>query len=97
MTATDTLHAVAAIQATDHAYLGIRPADATPTEAPAVVISTRDPKGLAYALQEARERWPECPRWALIGSDQLLHLIDPTWPPELREFRAPSQLATFPA
>jgi hypothetical protein len=94
MTTAETRQVLEAL-ATDYAYIGIRPEDATPAEAPCILLNDHNVNGLQYALASAVDRWQTCQQWALIGSDEMLHLIDPTWPPTLRAFRQPAQLATF--
>jgi len=96
MTPPETRNALIALR-TDHAYIAVRPADATPAEAPAFLVEQHTVQSLDYAWAEARDRWPECPRWAIIASDELLHLKDPTWPPTLRALRSPITLTTFAA
>ena len=95
MTPTDTRQVLQALQRSDHKYIAIRPADSTPQEAPAIVLSEPTANALAYAMNTAGENWPDCSAWSLIGSDELLLQIDPSWPPTMRALRTPVEIATF--
>jgi hypothetical protein len=91
----DTRTLLQTLRASTHRYIGIRPADATPTEAPCIVLQERTANDLAYACTTAGQVWPECQGWALIGSDEQLVRNDPTWPPTMHALRMPVTLATF--
>ena len=83
------------LKLSDLPYLLIRPADATPAEAPGILLADKTAAGIAYALAAAAEAWPNCERWALIGTAELLERADPAWPPTMRAPRTPAQLLTF--
>jgi hypothetical protein len=95
MTIDDTRTLITAVQQCDYAYMGIRPADATPAEAPCIMLADATANAVADALAAASEEWPDCNQWALIGSDEQLIRANPQWPPRMRAFREPAQLATF--
>jgi hypothetical protein len=95
MNPATTRELLALLRDTSHRYTAIRPADATPAEAPGILIGGHAANDLAYAFDDAGEQWPQCQQWALIGSDELLIRIDPTWPPRMRSLRMPDTLATF--
>jgi hypothetical protein len=110
MTPTETLAIARALSSEDHAYIGIRPADATPgTTAPAFLLTDHTESSFSYQLACARLYWPACRRWALIGSDQINqehsdHMLNefqagppapPGVPPTLRTLTSPDVLTTF--
>jgi len=95
MTPTDTRAVLAALRASDHKYMGIRPADATPTEAPCIILGDASANALQYALSTASDQWPDCTDWELIGSDEALGLQGADWPPTMDALRMPATLATF--
>jgi hypothetical protein len=95
MTTTDSSNAIAALSKTDHAYLAIRPADATPAEAPGFLLAARSINAFNYSLQDAGKFWPDCHAWSLIGSDELLIQQGTDWPAGMNALRTPAQLATF--
>ena len=99
MTPTETRTLMQALRNSDHAFLGIRPADATPAEAPCIVLQGATANDLSYALVTAGQHWPECTEWNLIGSDEELSIAQP-WnadgtPSDLRALRMPDTLASF--
>jgi hypothetical protein len=75
---TDNITIVAkALHENDHAYVGIRPADATPAaSAPAFILQEQTLGGFSYQLEAAANYWPKCSKWALIASDYAS--ADPT-------------------
>jgi hypothetical protein len=83
-----------ALRASDHAYKGVRPADATPAEAPAFVLQDDTVGALDYAASAAADYWPEARQWELIASDEQLG-AQGDWPPGLAALRTPVTLATF--
>jgi hypothetical protein len=110
MTPTENSAIVHALSSEDHAYIGIRPADATPaTTAPAFVLTDHTEASFSYQLACARLYWPGCTRWALIGSDQISqehsdHMLNefqpgepapPGVPPTLRTLASAAVLTTF--
>jgi len=110
MTPTQTRAIARALSSEDHAYIGIRPADATPgTTAPAFLLTNHTEASFSYQLACARLYWPACTRWALIGSDQINqehsdHMRNefqpgepapPGVPPTLRTLTSADVLITF--
>ena len=99
MTHEETRALMQALARSDHRFLGIRPADATPAEAPCIVLDAA--KGgasantLGDALLLAANYWPACTKWALIASDNQLHLTQPDWPPRMHCLEMPATLTTF--
>jgi hypothetical protein len=95
MTTQQTRSILAALHLADYAYLGVRPKDSTPPEAPAIILDGRTATDLAYAMATAGEQWPECEAWELIGSDEQMIRTDPRWQPTMHALRTPATLATF--
>lgn len=95
MSAEETRALLQALRQVDHTYVGIRPADATPAEAPCIILGGRNVNDLSYALVTAGQEWPACTAWVLIGSDEKLKLSNPEWPPTMHALRMPATLATF--
>lgn len=95
MTVEDMRNVLAAIRTSDHAYIGVRPQDATPPSAPAFILPSPDANGLSMACDAAGERWPICTAWTLIGSDTEEARQDPEWPPGMRSLEKPDDLASF--
>lgn len=95
MSPTDTRALLNRLRISAHRYLAIRPLDATPAEAPAILIQDRNATALAYACTTAGQVWPQCEEWVLIGSDELLMLRGADWVPTMRALRMPETLATF--
>jgi hypothetical protein len=107
------IHAVLqALHANDHAFVGIRPCDALPSaSAPAFVLADATLASFSYQIEQASDYWPNCRRWALIGSDQAAPLhadtmrrgldtnepgaAPPLGPPTLRELVSPVILTEF--
>jgi len=89
--------ALRAIASSDHAYIGIRPADATPAESPCIILDGTGSTDLDSAEAAAGNEWPDAKQWSLIASDEALIRKDPTWPPRMRALRAPITLTTYPA
>jgi len=83
-----------ALRGSDHAYKGIRPADATRAEAPAFVLQDDTVGSLDYAASAAVDYWPECEQWDLIASDEQLG-AQGDWPAGLVALRTPIKLANF--
>jgi hypothetical protein len=86
---------LAALRAGSHRYMAIRPADATPANAPGIVVPGQTASDLAFACDAAGEQWPDCQAWCLIGSDEQLVEIGDDWPPGMRALQMPVTLATF--
>lgn len=84
-----------AIRTSDHAYLGVRPQDATPPSSPAMILPSADVQGLSYACDAAGQHWPSCTMWTLIGSDSEMARQDPKWPAGMRALEKPADLAAF--
>jgi hypothetical protein len=98
MTASGVSRAAAVASRSDHTYLGIRPADATPAESPAAIVEQpHEERDIVYALAIAVQHWPECSRWALVGSDETLARQAANLPPRVLGLRKPAQLMTFDA
>jgi hypothetical protein len=110
MTLTETRAIAKCLRKADHAYLGIRPADATPSAtAPAFLLTDHTEASFGYQLGCARLYWPACTKWALIGSDQINqehsdHMPNefqagpaapPGLPPTLRTLASADVLTTF--
>lgn len=83
-----------ALRASDHAYKGVRPADATPAEAPAFILQDGTVGSLDYAASAAADFWPQCKQWELIASDERIGQAA-DWPAGLYALKAPTTLATF--
>jgi hypothetical protein len=86
---------LAALRSGSHRYMAIRPADATPANAPGIIVPGRSAADLAYACDGAGEQWPHCQAWCLIGSDEQLAEIGDDWPPGMRALQMPVTLANF--
>ena len=84
-----------ALTQSDHKYKGVRPADATPANAPCVILPGDTAAAFSYAANEAGGFWPECSTWSLIGGDEQLLDIDPRWSPNMRMLREPDELTGF--
>jgi hypothetical protein len=84
-----------ALASCDHAYIGVRPADATPIQAPCFILAGRSATCLADVMLMAGKHWPTCSRWALIASDEQLKLSNPEWPPTMHALQMPATLTTF--
>jgi hypothetical protein len=95
MSPTATRELLRQLRTASHRYIGIRPVDATPAEAPCITLDGRTANDLAYACTTAGQVWPQCQQWVLIGSDQALVLRGADWPPTMRALRMPATLATF--
>lgn len=95
MSPDETRALLQALRQVDHTYVGVRPADATPAEAPCIILGGRTANDLSYALVTAGQVWPDCTAWALIGSDEKLKISDPEWPPTMHALRMPATLAPF--
>jgi len=89
--------ALRAIASSDHAYIGIRPADATPAESPCIILDGTTTEDLDTAEAAAANQWPDAKQWAIIASDETTIKRDPTWPPRMRALRAPVTLTSYPA
>jgi len=83
-----------ALRGSDHAYKAVRPADATPAEAPAFILQDDTVGSLDYAASAAADYWPECKQWELIASDEQLG-AQGDWPAGLVTLRTPVTLASF--
>jgi hypothetical protein len=95
MTSAETRSIAQALVHADHRYLAIRPADATPTEAPAAMMGDATFPAFQAALQNAGEFWKDCTTWALIGSDEQIASDLAGWPPGVQALRMPVVLTTF--
>ena len=95
MTPDETRALAQALVHADHRFLGVRPLDADPTEAPCFVMAEPTFGSFQYALQTAGEYWTDCTQWALIGSDEQLAIRSDDWPPRLFALRMPVTLTTF--
>jgi hypothetical protein len=84
-----------ALRSSDHAFKGVRPADATPAEAPAFLLEDDTVGSLDYAASAAADYWPACSQWALIAGDEQLADQSKDWPPGLHALNKPVTLATF--
>ena len=91
----DTRALMVALHYNDHAYLAVRPTDATPAEAPGIVLGGSTANDLSYAMITAGQHWPDCTAWDLIGSDEQMTLHVKGWPPTMHAFRKPLVLASF--
>jgi hypothetical protein len=87
--------ALQALRSSDHAYKGVRPADATPAEAPAFILEDDTAGSLDYAASSAADYWPQCSQWALIAGDEEVTDASDDWPPGLQALRTPVTLAQF--
>jgi hypothetical protein len=95
MSPADTRALLQQLRTSPHRYLAIRPSDATPAEAPGILLQDRTANDLSYACTTAGQVWPQCEQWDLIGSDELLNLKGKDWVPTMRALRMPEKLASF--
>jgi hypothetical protein len=110
MTPAEIREIARVLSSEDHAYIGIRPADAAPTTtAPAFLLADHTEESFNYQLACAWLYWPACRRRAPIGSDQINqepsdHMLNefqagpqapPGVPPTLRTLTASDVLITF--
>jgi hypothetical protein len=95
MSPTDTRALMVALRTADYKYLAVRPADAVPKTAPAIVLSGSTANDLAYAMVTAGQVWPQCVAWTLIGSDQMAQLSGADWAPTMHALQMPATLTTF--
>ena len=93
MTPQELRTTLQALRASDHAYKGVRPADATPPDAPAFVLDDDSVGSLDYAASAAADYWPQCSQWELIASDD--GGAQSNWPAGLMSLRTPVTLAKF--
>jgi hypothetical protein len=94
MTNAETRGVMLALARNDHAYLGVRPADAIAT-APAAKLAGPSPVALQEALLVAANHWPQCTRWDLIASDALVKIPPAGCPPQFHTFKTPVSLTQF--
>lgn len=94
MTPQELRATLQALRASDHAFKGIRPADATPADTPAFVLNDDTVGSLDYAASEAADYWPECSQWNLIASDDQLGAKG-DFPPGMLMLQTPVVLAKF--
>jgi hypothetical protein len=94
MTQSETRGIMIALARNDHAYLGIRPADAIAT-APAALLAAPGLNPLQEALLVAGNYWPQCSKWDLIASDQIVKIPPPKAPPTVRTLKTPISLTQF--
>jgi hypothetical protein len=94
MTNSETRGITLALARNDHAYLGLRPADAIPT-APCALLAAPSLNSLQEALIVAGNHWPQCTHWDLIASDALVKIPPPNSPPRVRTLKTPVSLTTF--
>ena len=83
------------LQTSDHLYYAIRPADATPAEAPGILLHGASANDLAFAVDAAAAIWPNATTWALIAGDELLQRTGDDGPPDMAALQMPETLATF--
>ena len=65
MTPAETRQLLIALRKQDHRHVGVRPADATPAEAPCIVLDEPTANALGYAMVTAGQVWPDCEEWVL--------------------------------
>jgi hypothetical protein len=64
--------ALAALDASPHYHIGIRPAGAADQEAPCLFLATYAAQGFDEATAAAQDRWPGQTEWDLVASDYPL-------------------------
>lgn len=96
--------AITAIVTAHHSLIGIRAAG-SPKEAPVALLTDRTATGLAYALGDAADMYPDETHWEIVGAETEIARDSSGWhrgespdkalPPMGRVFRDPQVLATF--
>lgn len=91
--APSDMRAVLQALRSDHRFLAVRPADATPASSPGMALTAPTVAAFSYAMEDARVQWPQCVAWDLVGCDALL--LTDEGPPRLYGLQMPAVLCSF--